>query len=340
QSQLIDPYKNSGDFITADNCAHETKPGTAARFLKVLIVLLLLLGGHAHAAPKNYIVEFDAPSNIEQLLRRHLDLSQALNNPRLNDAEWYRLIRSAPREIEDLVATEGYFSATIDYSTENSETQSKVRFTVKPGPQAIVSDIDIRFTGDILNQTASDRPSADLLKNEWELVKGKPFTQAEWNQEKRKLLSSMVVHRFPNARIQQSRAEVDTTTNTVKLSVSMESGTARQFGELEVTGLERYPESIIRNLNQIRPGEDYDQTSLLRLQSDLQATGYFASVEVTADTNTDSPAIPIRVKVSENQSIKVGIGVGASTNTGARTQLTYDDLNLLGRGWRLNSSLR
>src|SRR5690606_25488014 len=26
--------------------------------------------------------------------------------------------------------------------------------------------------------------------------------------------------------------------------------------------------------------------------------------------------------------------------TGARTQLTYDDLNLLGRGWRLNSSLR
>ena len=36
----------------------------------------------------------------------------------------------------------------------------------------------------------------------------------------------------------------------------------------------------------------------------------------------------------------MGVGAGYSTNTGARTQLTYDDLNLFDRGWRLTSSLK
>jgi len=307
----------------------------------LILILFLQLSTIAQAAEKRYIVEFESPPTIESILRRHLEISQSLNNPRLNESEWYRLIRGSSREIQDLIATEGYFSATVEYTTENNTEQSKVKFIIKPGAQAIVSDIDIRFVGDIVDLAEDNKPSIQLLKSDWELVKGRPFNQELWNQEKRKLLSSMVVFRYPNARIQQSRAEVDANQNTVKLMVTMDSGKARTFGELGVTGLTRYPESIIRNINQIRPNQTYDQASLLKLQSDIQATGYFASVEVTADTNLDADTnIPVQVKVSENQAIKVGIGVGASTNTGARTQLTYDDLNLLGRGWRLNSSLR
>lgn len=314
----------------------------SAPFTYLLVLFLFLqLSSLAQAAEKRYSVEFDAPSTIEPLLRQHLEISQSLNNPRLNDTEWYRLIRATPEEIQDLVATEGYFSAIVEYTIDSDTALSKVKFTVKPGAQAIVQYVDIQFIGDIIEQPADSKPSIASLRSDWGLTKGQAFSQELWDQEKRKLLSSLVVFRYPNASIQQSRAEVDTRNNSVILTVTVDSGKARTFGELEVAGLERYPESIIRNINQIEPDQIYDQASLLRLQSDIQATGYFTSVEVTADPSLDSDQpIPVRVKVLENQAIKVGIGVGVSTNTGARIQLTYDDLSFLGRGWRLNSSLR
>jgi translocation and assembly module TamA len=326
--------------ITSDRSVASSRSSVPYAYLLVLIPFLLL-SALTHAAEKRYSVAFEAPSSIEPFLRRHLEISQSLDNPRLNDTEWYRLIRASPKEIEALLATEGYFSAKVEYTTESSRDQSRVKFTIETGTQAIVSDVDIRFIGDIIEQPEDSKPSIQHLTSDWGLVKDQPFNQERWDQEKRKLLSSMVVFRYPNARIQQSRAEVDTKENRVKLTVIMDSGKARTFGELNVTGLQRYPERIIGNINPIKPDQVYDQASLLRLQSEIQATGYFSSVEVTADPDTDADQpIPVQVKVLENQAIKVGVGVGASTNTGARTQLTYDDLNLLGRGWRLNSSLR
>src|SRR5690606_8193855 len=53
-----------------------------------------------------------------------------------------------------------------------------------------------------------------------------------------------------------------------------------------------------------------------------------------------SSPIPSEVRVNEHKSSKIGVGVGASTNTGARTQFTYDNINLLDWGWRVASSLR
>ncbi len=327
-------------FTTSGRLQNHSGSRSGLSYLAILI-FLLLTGNIAQAAQKQYTVEFDAPPAIVQLLQQHLEISRSINNPRLNDAEWLRLIRATPREIKALVATEGYFSASVEASTDSQTDRSSVKFNVRPGEQATISEIELRFTGDILQQTPDDQPGIHQLKAEWGLVKNKPFTQEAWDQEKRKLLSELVVYRYPNARIVQSRAEVNSKTNSVRLSVSVDSGNHRRFGELAISGLQRYPESIIRNLNQIKAGDDYNQNSLLRLQSDLQSAGYFSNVEVIANVNQDTVApIPVEVRLTESKSIKVGVGVGASTNTGARTQLTYSDLNLLGRGWRLNTSLR
>jgi translocation and assembly module TamA len=187
------------------------------------------------------------------------------------------------------------------------------------------------------------------------LPKGQTFRQEDWALAKRKLLTSLLVERFPNATINNSKAAINLESHTVALLVEIDSGSAFQFGELSISGLNRYPASIVENLNPIKPASLYSQSSLLTFQTRLQESGYFKSVEVTADTKSanvesanleaDNKALPIsnapiKVIVEENKSIKVGIGAGYSTNTGARTQLTYDDLNLMDKGWRLTSSLK
>lgn len=323
-------------FIT-NKLAAIVRPTTAC----ALILALAFHAAVAHGAEKNYRVEFDTPTDIEPLLRQHLDIVQSLGNPRLNDSEWQRLIRTAPVAIANLLATEGYFAPDISHQTHKAERVSTVKFKVMPGTQSRISEVEIHFSGGILDQATDQKPAIKALKEQWQLTRGKPFTQAEWDQEKRRLLAELVVFRYPNAKIERSRAEVNVETNSVKLSLAVDTGPHRRFGEISISGLQRYPENIIHHLNQIKAGDDYSQNSLLKLQSELQATGYFANVEVVADTNVEpSSPIPVAINLTENAAAKVGIGVGASTNTGARTQLTYDELNVLGLGWRLSSSLR
>jgi len=102
---------------------------------------------------------------------------------------------------------------------------------------------------------------------------------------------------------------------------------------------------VVKNVNPIQPGNEYSQAQLLDFKNKLQATGYFLSVEITADHRNPQPGdgklyAPVKVVVIEHPEIRVGLGAGFSTNTGARIQTTLTDLNFLQDGWRLTSSLR
>jgi translocation and assembly module TamA len=113
---------------------------------------------------------------------------------------------------------------------------------------------------------------------------------------------------------------------------------------------------VVRNLNQIHAGDYYSEAALQSYQSRLQDTGYFASVEVSADMsailseqldaaamtpeqNAAAPMapLPLLVRVVENKRKNVSAGLGYSTNTGNRASLTYDDLSVF--GLRMKSAL-
>ncbi|MCB5189451.1 autotransporter assembly complex protein TamA [Methylobacillus arboreus] len=306
---------------------------------------LLLISQTSHAAETRYSVEIEAPSSVDDLLEEHLEIMRWLKSPRMTTAEWHRLVQATPRNIEDLLATEGYFSPsieqTLDSSTEGNIIRRRAKFSVKPGDPATIQDIDIRFNGDITSQASGETPDPVTLTENWSLKQGMRFSQDRWASAKRGLLSGLMLNRYPNAKITSSKAEIDAASNQVKLRVEINSGAPFRFGGLEVNGLQRYPRSLVENINPIKPGETYSQTRLLFFQSELQASGYFSNVEVTSRTdNADPEAAPIVVNVTEMQAMQIGIGVGASTNTGARTTLTYQDLNLFNRGWRFTNTFR
>ncbi|MBC7696898.1 MAG: outer membrane protein assembly factor [Bacteroidia bacterium] len=293
-----------------------------------------------------YEVTISAPTPLDALLKNHLEIIKARDSSRMSSAEWLTLYHDAPLAIQNLLATEGYFSSIIKKSIINSAGVSTVSFMVDPGPAALISKVNLKFSGVITQQTANESPQITTLRDGWMLPVGTKFRQADWNQAKRKLLISLLIDRYPNATIKDSRAEVDPKTNSVVLNVEVDSGAAYKFGNLTIEGLQRYPASIINSLNPIKPGMAYNQRKLQTFQSRLEESGYFRGVEVIADTKlpaTDETQVKIanlKIMVVENQSIKVGVGAGFSTNTGARTQLTFDDINLFNLGWRLTSSLK
>lgn len=295
-----------------------------------------------------------APDKLESLLTDNLDLLRFRGNPRIDREQLQRMARSAPEQVKTLLATAGYYSPVVSTridglpgAGEEGGTPTVV-LDVQPGEPVRVGSVEIVLQGFASSGGAPFDTAA--LQAAWALPKGDIFRQDEWEQAKRALLRQVVQTRYPRAQLSDSMATVDPDQHSAALRVVLDSGPELRFGELRIEGLKRYPASIVANLNQIKPGDYYSEAALQAYQSRLQDTGYFASVEVSADLGAildqqleaaeqknAAPApmapmapLPLLVRVTENKRRNVSAGLGYSTNTGNRATLNYDDLAIFG----------
>jgi translocation and assembly module TamA len=310
----------------------------------------------------NYTVRIDAPRNLRELLENNLDLMRWRGNARMDLEQLQRLVRVAPEQVKTLIATEGYYTPQVSAGLDTSGRAPVVRVIVDTGPAVTVSDVDIELRGFAADKGTASNATAPLdaaaLRNTWTMPVGDRFRTADWEGAKRGLLRRVTQTRFPRAQLLDSSATVDPDKHSAVLKVVLDSGPEVRLGALKIEGLKRYPASIIQNLNEIRPGDEYSEATLQALQGRLQETGYFSTVEVSADMSsvlneqigdlnqgqgpqqaaaTGPTTLPVLVRVSENKRKNLSLGVGFSTNTGARLQANYDDLFVFGK--RMKSSV-
>ena len=341
------------------------KPWHAPRRSRILAqiaitVFSLQAGAAAWAQGIKYAVAIDAPRPIEKLLKDNLDLLRWQGNPRLDLDQLQRLVKAAPEQAKTLIATEGYYSPRVSAGLDTSGATPIARVLVEPGEPVIVGDVELVLQGfEPVEGGAKPLDSADL-RSRWTMPVGKRFRQADWETAKRDLLRQVIQNRYPRAQLVESSAIVDPDVNRALLKVVLDSGPEVRFGELRIEGLKRYAPAVILNLNEIKPGEVYNEAAMQAFQARLQDTGYFSGVEVSTDqTETlaediealadeqqaDAPkkpvenplVLPLLVRVTENKQKNISVGLGISTNTGNRAQVTYDDLSVY--GLRLKSNL-
>jgi translocation and assembly module TamA len=343
--------------IPAHNKAHAPRrPRILAQI--AITVFTLLAAAAALAQGVQYRVAIEAARPIEKLLEDNLDLLRWQDNPRLDLEQLQRLVKAAPEQAKVLIATEGYYSPTVTAGLDTSASVPVARIFVETGAPVLVGDVELVLKGFAPADGAKPLDPADL-RNRWTLPVGQRFRQADWESAKRTLLRQVMQARYPRAQLVESSATVDPDVKRALLRVVIDSGPEVRFGALQIEGLKRYPPSIIRNLNTIKPGQQYTEAAMQSLQARLQDTGYFSGVEVSTDAAealeqdiealTDEQqalpkpppenplTLPVMVRVVENKQRNVAVGLGVSSNTGYRAQLTYDDLNV--RGLRMKSKL-
>ncbi|MEW6021986.1 MAG: autotransporter assembly complex family protein [Pseudomonadota bacterium] len=252
-----------------------------------MLSVYAVLGAQAATAQDtkgiNYNVRIDAPRQLDDLLEDNLDLLRWRGNARVDLEQLQRLVKEAPEQAKALIATEGYYSPQVSAGLDTSGGTPVARVIVEPGEPTLVSDIDLVLQGFVPFEQGGAPYDAAALRNRWSLPVGARFRQADWEGAKRDLLREVVQSRFPRAQLVETSATVDPETRKASLRVVMDSGPEMRFGELRIRGLKRYPSTVITNLNKIKPGDEYSETALQALQSRLQETGYFSTVEVSAD---------------------------------------------------------
>jgi translocation and assembly module TamA len=285
-----------------------------------------------------FAVDIDAPKPIAALLEKGLDLVRWAAESRVTTPLLERLVAEARTATRDALAADGYFSAQVATEIQRSEPV-RVRITVMPGPRTVVEEVELRMTGPAVG-TAAGSERIDTMKRGWLLKKGQPFRQEQWDAAKRNALTELANGRYAAARIVSSAARIDPASQSARLEVEFDSGPEYRAGALNVSGLSRYPASIVENMYPFMRGEPYDDIKMQIFVRRLLESGYFASARTEIDTSAPPDAAPLNVVLIEARSQRIDTGVSFSTDTKLGLQLDYSNANVFDSAWRFRSRLR
>ncbi len=287
-------------------------------------------------------LEILAPAPLDAFLLRHAELQRFSELTDLSRAELDRLLLTAPADLRQLLATQGYFSPRVDVRLVEGAGPRVVRIEVDHGPLTQVAGWRV-----VLHGPARDDPAAsdqrDALLAGWTLTEGRTFTQQDWDSAKQAALRTLNRQRYAQARITHSLADIDLEHHTAQLLLELDSGPAYRFGASRIEGSERYePQTIERllRLAGVVAGEDYDESLLQAAQQRLLEQGDHESVFVRIDTDADPGAAPVAVSVREARQQKLVLGIGASTDNGARLSVEHLHHRVPGLDWRAASKLQ
>lgn len=296
-----------------------------------------------HSLASNGTVELNAPVAVKPLLEKYF----VLPGERLgNEDQRTRFLRRAESEIPDLLATEGFFSAKVTLDTTGPD--GKAVLVVVPGPQVMVREVDIKFTGDLSVQEESRQSRIRQLRSSWTLKAGMPFRASAWEEAKAGILAQLSDRDYAAASLSDSAAKVNVDDASVRLNIVLDSGPQFVFGETQIAGLERYDELLINRYATFTSGQPYQRDLLLSFQTKLQNLPQFESVIVTLDTSSAVGRLgkdqsvrvaPVKVQVIEAQSRKISLGLGYSSNNGVRNEANYQSYNFLNRAWKWDSAI-
>ena len=286
-----------------------------------------------------YRVEIQAPHELRDMLKSGLSLLRWQNDEGLTPALLEGLVDEAVRETRKAVAAEGWFAAKVDASIDREHEPWTVTLRIDPGPRTHVKSVDILIEGPVKDDGEAHK-RLQKLRKEWNLPVGQPFRQVAWDAAKQKALRALSQWRYAAARIVESRADVDPNANTATLSITLDSGPPFRFGAVEVSGVKRYPEAIVRNLSPIKPGTTFDRDGLIQYERRLLEANYFISAHAAVDADSaNADAAPVRAAVIEGPSQNLEVGLHLNTDMGIRAELHYKNADLFDRAWRLRADL-
>jgi translocation and assembly module TamA len=294
------------------------------------------------AAPSHALtVSIDIADELRPMLLRHLETARAARlGEALSEEELIRLRSVSDVTAREMLATEGYFSPQIESALTQTENDWALSYKINPGPRTRIRSLKIEFIG-ALAQSQKDARLRNRIERGFSLTPGMPFRQADWAAAKAALLQHLLAASYPAARIAASEARIDSAAQVADLALKVDSGPAFFYGPLSIAGSRYYPESIIRNMNPLKPGKPVRQQDLLDYQAALEASGYFAQAMVRIEADPAAAvAVPIQVEVVERPEKRLSVGAGISTDTGARVQASWLHRDYLNRGLRLKFDVR
>ena len=294
--------------------------------LAALALGALVLAGAARAATVTVEIE-GLDEALAANARAHLSLVTYASVPDLNETNIRALHARAPQELLAALEPFGYYSPKIESSLTFDGTQWVADYKVTPGEPVIVRKVEITLAG-----PGAEEPALVTVRDESPVREGSVLRHDEYERTKESLVATAAEHGYRDARLMESRIEVDPAGHAASIVLHLETGPRYRFGEVSFEQ-DVLREEVPRRYVNFAPGEPFDAKKLLDLQYSLYDSEYFSTVEIDpGEPQEDRIPIVVRAEPRARHSYRVGAGYG--TDTGPRVSLRWEDRRVNRRGHR------
>ena len=279
----------------------------------------------------SYAVQGVTLELMDPIKRRLDDSLQHLASPAAADKlkAWYR---HAPFEIKQTLATLGYVNPMIRCHLKQGTQSWQALYQVTVGPPLIITELDLSITGDTTHSALIKRLRANLG-----LKKGEVLLSEVYEQAKQNLLNEAIAAGYLAAYFSEHQIWVHRAQSTAQIKLTLATGPRFYFGPVTFKQ-SILNDALLRRYVSFQTGEPYTSAPLLKLQDQLNASGYFKTFSVSELANHPDKhqQIPINLTLVPRPAQKYTVGLGYGTDMGPRASLGWQSRYLNSSGHKLS----
>lgn len=251
--------------------------------------------------------------------------------------------------IADYAHSLGLYNLTIkhiDVVKTSKDHDYKLIITLDEGLVHKVADYKVKTTGLKLSESVSDIPKnilqkGSLLNTSRIKNAGDSIIKKAYNEG----LDIGIKTSVNKLRINNNVQEVEVIFEAVKTQPTV-------INQIELSGNNLSEKQMIMNISKLMPGQKVNQFALIEARRKLESTGFFKSVEVDIDSQSEGLA-NVKINVAENNTTNLvtqfQLGYGNAPTISKDTQsselfygvsLGYQTANLLGKGYMFDAGIQ
>ena len=226
--------------------------------------------------------------------------------------------------IRNLYIYEGFVDVDVAYELRFDSTERRVDIllTITEGKQVFVK---------VINLEGISLFDEESLKQNLVMKPGQAFDRRKVDVDRRIITYLYDDRGYADVSVE---SEYSIENDEVIVYHRVTEGEKQYVGKIEMLGLERTREAVVRRELRVAQGDVFRYARLLESQRELYKLGIFTSIRVQVD-GSDKPAHKnIRFVLTERDAMRVNLRIGYGTKDRLRLGAGFTHLNFLGRAWK------
>ena len=313
------------------------------RFLGVL-ALLLCTATAVHAAdPQAYRVEFagTGDGSLDGTLKATSELQALRTSAPVSPFGLIARARGDIDRLKTVLESYGYYQSAVTVTIESQPlTSPTLGDTLTALPKDKDAHVAISFTlGPLyhLGNVTIDGELPASVRGALSLKSGAPAVASYVMGAGARLLTALQEDGYAFAKVDAPVAYEDQSLPMLDVTFHVTPGERVNIGQINIQGLDRVHEKIVRRRLLIHTGQPYKLSAIEGARRDLLSLGPFGTINVQMGVRLDTTGgVPVTFVVTERKRHAVSLTAAFSSDLGGSGGVSWSDRNVFGNAEQLN----
>ncbi len=282
-----------------------------------------------------YIIEYEGISNKEliDLLKSVSQLETLKKHPPATRTALNRRVEADIPNLVKAMQTLGYYKPDISFTIDTQQTPYVIRVLIDPGQVYPFQSFEILPLPE--RELFNDSPLLCISIQDLGITLGHPAYPEQILEAETRLLQILAWKGYPLARIHSREVIADEDNKTISVRLRVDTGLPVVFGPTTIKGLSGVNPRFICRKILWGIGTPFNPHYLEKTQQDIEESGLFASVTISADEELDDCGqLPITIDLIESKHRTVALGASYTTQLGPGILAEWELRNMRGLGER------